>query len=216
MLPLVGVHAAMWRTGCSRVVEGAPGRSPLPSAFSRPARLSRRAAPGRAHPGAAGRGKGRCRCLYANALRARAPHDTRWLHLLVRCVPPLVSGRTLMGMWRCGPSTSQGAEGGQCAANLCAMHWVALEVFRRGHVPSLGATMARPMIAAAGADDASDALRRPLSLALIAAVTRVGALAARRQSQTRTWRVVSVQAKPWIGPWMQSLRPALAPRDIRH
>ena len=72
------------------------------------------------------------------------------------------------------------------------------------------------MIAAAGADDASDALRRPPSLALIAAATRVGALAARRQAQTRTWRVVSVQAKPWIGPWMQSLCPALAPRDIRH
>jgi hypothetical protein len=119
-------------------------------------------------------------------------------------------------MWLCGPYTSQGAEGGQCAANLCAMPWVALEVFKRGYVPSLGATMARPMIAAASADDTSDALRRPLSLALIAAVTRVGALAARRQTQTRTWRVVSVQAKPWIGPWMQSLRPALAPRDIRH
>jgi hypothetical protein len=73
-----------------------------------------------------------------------------------------------MEMWRCGPSTSQGAEEGPCAANLCAMPWVALEVFRRGHVPSLGATMARPMIAAAGADDASDALpgpcRWPLSL----------------------------------------------------
>ena len=37
--------------------------------------------------------------------------------------------------------------------------------------------------------------------------------AARRQAQTRTWRVVSVQAKPWIGPWIQSLRPALAPRQ---
>jgi hypothetical protein len=129
---------------------------------------------------------------------------------------PLVSGRTLRGMWRCGPYPSQGAEVGQCAANLYARPLVALEVFRRGHVSSLGATMARPMIAAAGADDASDAMRRPLSLALIAAATRVGALAARRQAQTRTWRVISVQAKPWIGPWMQSLRPALAPRDIRH
>jgi hypothetical protein len=102
------------------------------------------------------------------------------------------------------------------AATLCARPLVALRSSGVAMFRALGHDYGAAMIAAAGADDASDALRRPLSWALIAAAPRVGALAARRQAQTRMGRVVSVQAKPWIGPWMQSLRPALAPRDIRH
>jgi hypothetical protein len=72
-----------------------------------------------------------------------------------------------MWIWICGPYASQGADVGQRAANLRAMNLVALEVFRRGHVPILGANRALPIIVAAGADDASYDIRRPLSLALI-------------------------------------------------
>jgi hypothetical protein len=72
-----------------------------------------------------------------------------------------------MWVWVCGPYASQGADERQRAANLRAMNLAALAVFRRGHVPIIGANLALPIIAACGGDDAAYDIRRPLSLALI-------------------------------------------------
>lgn len=72
-----------------------------------------------------------------------------------------------MWVWVCGPYASQGADERQRAANLRAMNLAALEVFKRNHVPIIGANLALPMIAASGGDDAATDIRRPLSLALI-------------------------------------------------
>ncbi|MGO4387537.1 DUF4406 domain-containing protein [Microvirga sp. 2YAF29] len=67
----------------------------------------------------------------------------------------------------CGPYATGGANPSQRAANLRVLNEAALELFRRGHTPVIGANMSLPMIAAAGLDDASHEIRLPLSLALL-------------------------------------------------
>ncbi|MBF9233212.1 DUF4406 domain-containing protein [Microvirga alba] len=72
-----------------------------------------------------------------------------------------------MWIWVCGPYATGGADRQQRAANLRILNQAALELFRRGHTPVIGANMALPMIDAAGMDDASHDIRLPLSLALL-------------------------------------------------
>jgi hypothetical protein len=72
-----------------------------------------------------------------------------------------------MWIWICGPYATGGASRSQRAANLRALNEAALHLFRRGHIPMIGANMALPMIEAAGLDDASHEIRLPLSLALL-------------------------------------------------
>jgi hypothetical protein len=72
-----------------------------------------------------------------------------------------------MWIWICGPYATGGANRSQRAANLRALNETALDLFRRGHVPVIGANMALPMIEVAGLDDASHEIRLPLSLALL-------------------------------------------------
>lgn len=72
-----------------------------------------------------------------------------------------------MWIWVCGPYASHGADQAQRAANLRAMNLAGLALFRRGHVPVLGANMALPLIAAAGTKDTAYDIRAPLSRALV-------------------------------------------------
>jgi hypothetical protein len=72
-----------------------------------------------------------------------------------------------MWIWICGPYATGGADRERRAANLRVLNEAALAVLRMGHTPVIGANMALPIIAAAGADDASHEIRLPLSLALI-------------------------------------------------
>ena len=65
-----------------------------------------------------------------------------------------------------GPYTAGAASPEQRRANLRAMNAVAVELFRRGHVPVIGVNMALPMIDAAG-EGAFDELMMPVSLALV-------------------------------------------------
>jgi hypothetical protein len=72
-----------------------------------------------------------------------------------------------MWIWVCGPYATGSADKSQRAANLRFLNEAALDIFRRGHTPIIGANMALPMIQAAGLDDASHDIRLPLSLALL-------------------------------------------------
>jgi hypothetical protein len=72
-----------------------------------------------------------------------------------------------MWIWVCGPYATGGASPSQRAANLRVLNEAALDLFRRGHTPVIGANMALPMIEVAGLDDASHEIRLPLSLALL-------------------------------------------------
>ena len=66
-----------------------------------------------------------------------------------------------------GPYSTGEADAETRAARLKALNAVALEVFRRGHVPVIGVNMALPIIAAAGNTQAAhDEVMMPLSLAL--------------------------------------------------
>ncbi len=65
-----------------------------------------------------------------------------------------------------GPYSSGGADQQRRQANLDAMNRVALEIFRKGHIPIIGVNMALPMIEVAG-DDMYDEIMMPVSLALI-------------------------------------------------
>ena len=71
-----------------------------------------------------------------------------------------------MWIWVCGPYASAGADAECRAANLRTLNSAALQVFKMGHIPIVGANLALPLIAAAGGDDASYDIRQPLSLAL--------------------------------------------------
>ena len=68
-----------------------------------------------------------------------------------------------MWIWICGPYATGGADRERRAANLRVLNEAALAVFRMGHIPVIGANMALPIIATAGADDASHEIRLPLS-----------------------------------------------------
>ena len=62
------------------------------------------------------------------------------------------------------------------AENLEALNQVAVEVFRRGHVPVIGVNLALPMIGAAGSEH-YEGIMMPLSLAVAErcdAVLRIG------------------------------------------
>lgn len=75
-----------------------------------------------------------------------------------------------------GPYRGDSDDPAVWAANLRALNDVALEVFRRGHVPVIGVNMALPVIERAGAA-AYDEIMIPLSLALAErcdAVFRIG------------------------------------------
>jgi hypothetical protein len=75
-----------------------------------------------------------------------------------------------------GPYSSGAQTDDERAENLRAMNRVALEVFRRGHVPIIGVNLALPVIEVAG-PSAFDELMMPLSLALAErcdAVLRIG------------------------------------------
>jgi hypothetical protein len=72
-----------------------------------------------------------------------------------------------MWIWVCGPYATGGADKDQRAANLRILNEAAFEVFRRGHIPLIGANMTVPIIEAAGLDDASHDIRLPFSLALL-------------------------------------------------
>lgn len=64
-----------------------------------------------------------------------------------------------------GPYSSGARTDEERAKNLRAMNRVALEVFRRGHVPMIGVNLALPVIEVAG-PGSFDELMMPLSLAL--------------------------------------------------
>ena len=72
-----------------------------------------------------------------------------------------------MWIWICGPYATGGSNRSQRAANLRVLNEAALDLFKRGHIPVIGANMALPMIEVAGLDDASHEIRLPLSLALL-------------------------------------------------
>jgi hypothetical protein len=75
-----------------------------------------------------------------------------------------------------GPYSSGARTDEERAENLRAMNRVALEVFRRGHVPIIGVNLALPVIEVAG-PGSFDELMMPLSLALAErcdAVIRIG------------------------------------------
>jgi hypothetical protein len=75
-----------------------------------------------------------------------------------------------------GPYGSGARTVEQKAQNLRALNAVAVEVFRKGHIPLIGVNLALPVIAAAGAAS-YDEIMMPLSLALASrcdAVLRVG------------------------------------------
>ena len=85
-----------------------------------------------------------------------------------------------MWIWICGPYATGGANHSQRAANLRVLNEAALDLFKRGHIPVIGANMALPMIEVAGLDDASHEIRLPLSLALLDrcdACLRIGGIA---------------------------------------
>jgi hypothetical protein len=63
-----------------------------------------------------------------------------------------------------GPYRSGAADEAARAANLRAMTAAALALFRAGHVPIIGVSLALPLIEAAG-DGAYDEIMMPLSLA---------------------------------------------------
>jgi hypothetical protein len=75
-----------------------------------------------------------------------------------------------------GPYSSGARTDEERAENLRAMNRVALDVFRRGHVPMIGVNLALPVIEVAGLGS-FDELMMPLSLALAErcdAVLRIG------------------------------------------
>ena len=75
-----------------------------------------------------------------------------------------------------GPYSSGAPAAEQRAANLRRLNDVAVELFRRGHIPIIGVNLALPVIEAAGGD-AFDEMMMPISLALAErcdAVLRVG------------------------------------------
>jgi hypothetical protein len=75
-----------------------------------------------------------------------------------------------------GPYSSGARTEDERAENLRAMNRVALEVFRRGHVPIIGVNLALPVIEVAG-PGSFDEIMMPLSLALAErcdAVLRIG------------------------------------------
>ncbi len=63
-----------------------------------------------------------------------------------------------------GPYSSGAATDKDRAANLRTMNLMAVQVFRRGHIPVIGVNLALPVIEAAG-DDAFDEMMMPISLA---------------------------------------------------
>jgi hypothetical protein len=63
-----------------------------------------------------------------------------------------------------GPYTAGGADAAQRAANLRAMSVAAVSLFRAGHVPIIGVSLALPMIEAAGASS-FDEIMMPIALA---------------------------------------------------
>jgi len=65
-----------------------------------------------------------------------------------------------------GPYRSGAADARQRALNLAALNEAALALFRAGHVPIVGVSVALPLIEAAGAA-AYDEIMMPLSLALV-------------------------------------------------
>lgn len=75
-----------------------------------------------------------------------------------------------------GPYSSGGATEGDRAANLRAMNLAAVQVFRRGHIPIIGVSLALPVIESA-TGDAFDEMMMPISLAAAErcdAVLRIG------------------------------------------
>lgn len=75
-----------------------------------------------------------------------------------------------------GPYTAGRASSEQRAANLLELNEVALEVFRLGHFPLVGVTLALPLIGVAG-PDSFDEIMMPVSMAAAErcdAVLRIG------------------------------------------
>lgn len=89
-----------------------------------------------------------------------------------------------------GPYRSGAASAAEREANLEAMNRAALGLFELGHVPVIGANMALPMIAVAGAER-YDELMMPLSLGLAErcdAVLRVGGASAGADEEVLRFR----------------------------
>jgi len=75
-----------------------------------------------------------------------------------------------------GPHGSGAGSESERAANLRALNRAALEVFRKGHIPTIGVNLALPIIGAAPSD-LHDEIMTPISLALAercGAVPRIG------------------------------------------
>ena len=75
-----------------------------------------------------------------------------------------------------GPYSSGARTDEDRAANLRVMNLVAVQVFRRGHIPVIGVNLALPVIEAAG-EEAFDEMMMPISLAAAErcdAVLRIG------------------------------------------
>ena len=68
----------------------------------------------------------------------------------------------IAGPYRAGASSETA-----CERNLSLMNRAALEIFRKGHVPVIGANLALPVIEAAG-QQSYDEIMMPVSLALAA------------------------------------------------
>lgn len=73
----------------------------------------------------------------------------------------------IAGPYRSGASSEAAQE-----RNLSLMNQAALEIFRKGHVPIIGANLALPVIQAAG-PDSYDEIMMPISLALAASCDAV-------------------------------------------
>jgi hypothetical protein len=87
-----------------------------------------------------------------------------------RMLPPM------MWIMIAGPYLTGARTAEERAHNLRALNRVALDVFRRGHVPIIGVNLALPVIETAG-ESAFDEIMMPLSLAVAErcdAVLRVG------------------------------------------
>jgi len=102
--------------------------------------------------------------------------------LVIPSVPPPVRAARMRAMWImvAGPYATGVSDPEVRAKNLRAMNLVAVEIFRRGHVPIIGVNLALPVIQAAG-ESSYDEIMMPLSLALADrcdAVLRVGGASA--------------------------------------
>ena len=89
-----------------------------------------------------------------------------------------------------GPYSTGGADAVQRAANLTVLNEVALQVFRRGHIPVIGVNAALPIIAAAG-ETFYDEIMMPVSLALAErcdACLRVGGPSAGADAEVERFR----------------------------